>query len=326
MPLSSRLSSRFSSAVVSVFSPTLAQLNDFASFLWSNAFSIETLKKIFTNPIDLVLGASIVPVSPDTDVLANLVFGGISSGVSMNHVSNIYKEINCGTLAVTPFWDNFIDYAPYTKLSIFLPFIPGTHELLIDDFMKHTITVKYRINILSGACVAYIIQDNATHPKVLYQFSGNCATNIPVTDVDYTQNIFSSIMTGAMFAGSIAAFGAGTAAGTVAGATLAGEGAKGLASSVKNVGVLKPSYNRASGITGEAGLLAVRKPYLIYEAFHQSLPQSLNKFNGLPINATYTLGELRGFTQVKYIRLNSVPATSEELDEIVTILKEGVIL
>ena len=312
---------------ISVFSPTLSQLNDFASFLWSDAFSVPTLKKIFTNPIDLVLGASIVPVAPETDIVARLVFGGFDSGVSMNHVSSIYKDVDCGTLQVKPFWDNFIDYSPYTKLSIFLPFV-GVHELLIDDFMKHTISVKYRINVLSGACIAYIIQDSATNPKVLYQFSGNCTTNIPITDMDYSQNIFSSIITATTIATSIAAIGVGatTGAGTVAGATMTASGVAGLASSVKNVASLKPSYHRASGVAGENGLLGIRVPYLIYEAYQQSLPQSLNKYNGLPINATYTLRELKGFTQVKYIRLNSVPATSEEIDEIISLLKEGVIL
>lgn len=312
---------------ISVFSPTLSQLNDFASFLWSDAFSVPTLKKIFTNPIDLVLGASIVPVSPETDIVARLVFGGFDSGVSMNHVSSIYKDVDCGTLQVKPFWDNFIDYSPYTKLSIFLPFV-GVHELLIDDFMKHTISVKYRINVLSGACIAYIIQDSATNPKVLYQFSGNCTTNIPITDMDYSQNIFSSIITATTIATSIAAIGVGATAGagTVAGATMTASGVTGLASSVKNVASLKPSYHRASGVAGENGLLGIRVPYLIYEAYQQSLPQSLNKYNGLPINATYTIRELKGFTQVKYIRLNSVPATSEEIDEIISLLKEGVIL
>lgn len=323
MPTLSPVSTKF----ISVFSPTLTQLNDFASFLWSDAFSVPTLKKIFTNPIDLVLGASIVPVTPDTDSVARLVFGGFDSGVSMNHVSSIYKDVDCGTLQVNPFWDNFIDYSPYTKLSIFLPFV-GVHELLIDDFMKHTISVKYRINVLSGACIAYIIQDSATTPKVLYQFSGNCTTNIPITDMDYSQNIFSSIITATTIATSIASIGVGATAGagTVAGATMTASGIAGLASSVKNVASLKPSYHRASGVAGENGLLGIRVPYLIYEAYQQSLPQSLNKYNGLPINATYTLRELRGFTQVKYIRLNSVPATSEEIDEIISLLKEGVIL
>lgn len=323
MPSLSPVATKF----ISVFSPTLSQLNDFASFLWSDAFSVPTLKKIFTNPIDLVLGASIVPVTPDTDTVAQLVFGGFDSGVSMNHVSSIYKDVDCGTLQVKPFWDNFIDYSPYTKLSIFLPFV-GVHELLIDDFMKHTISVKYRINVLSGACIAYIIQDSATNPKVLYQFSGNCTTNIPITEMDYSQNIFSSIITATTIATSIAAIGVGatTGAGTVAGAAMTASGVAGLASSVKNVASLKPSYHRASGVAGENGLLGIRIPYLIYEAYQQSLPQSLNKYNGLPINATYTLRELKGFTQVKYIRLNSVPATSEEIDEIVSLLKEGVIL
>ena len=323
MPPLSPVSTKF----LSVFSPTLSQLNDFATFLWSDAFSVPTLKKIFTNPIDLVLGASIVPVEPNTDTVTRLVFGGFDSGVSMNHVSSIYKDIDCGTVQVNPFWDNFIDYSPFTKLSIFLPFV-GVYELLIDDFMKHTLTVKYRINLLSGACIAYLIQDNSTHPKVLYQFSGNCVTSIPVTDLDYSQNIMSSIVMAAKVASSVAALGVGltTAAGTEIGANMGAFGLTNLASSVTNVSSLKPSYNRASGIGGESGLLGIRTPYLIYEAFQQSLPQSLNKFNGLPINATYTLRELRGFTQVKYIRLNSVPATSDELEEIVSLLKEGVIL
>jgi hypothetical protein len=66
--------------------------------------------------------------------------------------------------------------------------------------------------------------------------------------------------------------------------------------------------------------------YLILNRPIQSLPSGFGENFGYPSNVTRTLSALTGFTQVDEVHLNGINATSDELAEIETLLKEGVIL
>ena len=63
------------------------------------------------------------------------------------------------------------DYNPHTTVSLYLPFI-GIVPLNVDDVMRATITVKYGVDVFTGACLAMVevSRDNAT--VNMYQYSG----------------------------------------------------------------------------------------------------------------------------------------------------------
>ena len=51
-----------------------------------------------------------------------------------------------------------------------------------------------------------------------------------------------------------------------------------------------------------------------------------NKIRGYACGKTFKLGNLKGYTEVESIHLKEIPATSDELQEILNLLKSGVVL
>lgn len=291
---------------ITLFNPTVAQVKQLASYMWSNSFDLATFKNIVANPIDCILGLTIVPVDPPNAGSKSVSVGNIPTGVNMPYLSSQYVEVDCGTLNVQEFWGSYLDYSPYTKMSLYLPYI-GIVPLDIDDVMNASITIKYHVDVLSGACVAYVLC-NGTQ---LYTYIGQCSSNVPITSNDFT-NTVNGILGIAGSIGSLVATG-GASAPTEIG-NMAGNA----------INALKPNIQKSGAMSGTGGLMGVQTPYLICQRPRQSVPASQNTFTGYPANITATLSDLSGYTEVDKIHLEGVPCTNEEMNEIMTLLESGV--
>ena len=291
---------------ITLFNPTATQVKQLAAYMWSNSFDMATFKNIVANPIDCILGLTIVPVDPPNAGTKAVSVGNIATDVNMPYLSSQYVEVDCGTLNVQEFWGSYLDYSPYTKMSLYLPYI-GIVPLDIDDVMNATITIKYHVDVLSGACVAYVLC-NGTQ---LYTYIGQCSSNVPITSNDFT-NTVNGILGIAGSIGSLVATG-GASAPTEIG-KIAGNA----------INALKPNIQKSGAMSGTGGLMGVQTPYLICQRPRQSVPASQNSFTGYPSNITATLSDLSGYTEVDKIHLEGVPCTNEEMDEIMTLLESGV--
>lgn len=299
------INSRF----VTLYTPSLSQLNDLAAYLWSPAWSIDGFKKIFANPMDCILGLMIFPalVAPAGSKEVNV--GNLSTGVTMSYIDNQYVEVNCGSYKLTEYYASYLDYDPYTKIEIYLPYI-GTHRLSADDVMNKTIQLKYMIDLLSGACVAFLVVEGTT----LYTFTGSCATPIPVSGNDWSN----------MVNGIISVAGAATAA-VISGGTAATMAAGAVASTSLFVSSHKEHIRHGGSVASAAGLMSIQTPYLIVTRPRQALPVGQNSFQGYPSFMTESLGSLTGYTEVESCHLEHIPCTDEELKEIERLLKGGVL-
>ena len=292
---------------ITLFNPSLTELRNLSDYLWSNLFDIASFKKLVADPMDLILGLSIVPVDVPAGSPKTIKIGGISTGISMTVASSQYVAVDCGTLNVNEYWGGYLDYDPYTEAAIYLPYI-GTHPLKVDDIMGKSVQVVYHVDVLSGACTAYV----KCGSSVLYQFIGQCSSSIPINANDWT-----SVVNGAL---NIA---------TAIGSMVATKGASApmalsqIASTAVNG--MKPSVERSGSISGTGGLMAIQKPYIILTRPNQALPVNQNAYTGYPSFITENLGSLFGYTEIANINLQGVPGTDEELSEIVDLLKGGVI-
>ena len=297
-----------STGFLTLFNPSTTDLRDLASYMWANPlFDLNAWRKIFADPMGAILGLSIVPVAVPTSGTAQVTVGNIPTGISMPLVSNQYVVVNCGSIQVKEFWGGYLDYSPYTKAEIYLPYC-GIHAIDIDDIMGKTVNVVYHIDILSGACCVYVKCDTA----VLYTFIGQCSSSIPITGDNWT-NVINGVLSAAVSVGSMVATGGSTAPMAI----------PQLASTVTNS--LKPSIEKSGAMGGTGGLLAYQYPYLIITRPRQALPEDQNKFMGYPSFVTVELSTLRGYTEVEHVHLENIGATDSELKEIVTLLKNGVI-
>lgn len=295
---------------ITLFNPTLAQMNSLSSYMWSGLFDLNGWRKIFADPMDAILGLSIVPVAVPNGGAKEVKVGNISTGVSMTIAASQYVTVDCGTLNVQEYWGAYLDYDPYTKAEIYLPYI-GTHPVAVDDIMGKPVHVVYHVDILSGACCAYV----QCGGSVLYTFAGQCSSSIPITGDNWTRVVNGALSIAGAIGGMVASGGMT--------APMALSAAGSVASNAVNSS--KPAVEKSGSMGGTGGMLGVQTPYLILTRPRQAIPEKLNEFTGYPSYITTVLADCEGYTEVESVHLDNVPATSSELDEIETLLKGGVI-
>lgn len=305
---------------ITLFNPTTAQLKNLASYMWSNPlFDLEAWRKLFADPMDAVLGLSIVPVAVPDGGIKEVTVGNLGTGISMNAAATQYVAVDCGTLNVQEYWGAYLDYSPYTKCYIYLPYI-GTHPINVDDIMNKSVHVMYHIDILSGACTAFV----KCGDSVMYEFIGQCASSIPITGDNFT-NVINGVLGIAGSIGTMVAVGGLTAGTAVTGVGVAAAGSA-VASMAQDVMAMKPAVEKSGAMGGTGGMLGVQTPYMILERPKQAIPSRQNDFMGYPSFTTQILGNLSGYTEVEIVHLTGIPCTNGEKDEIETLLKGGVLL
>ena len=306
--------SSLQSSLINLWAPTQSQLGNLVSWLWSSAFDLDSLKKLFTSPMDMIMGLSIVPVSVPT-TSDTVKFGLINSNVSMYKATQQYAIVDCGDINLEPFWGSYLDYSPYTKLDMFLPYIGYVH-LDPDVMMDSTINVTYHIDVLSGSCVAFI----CSNTSILYTFMGDCAIHIPISANDWS-SLYTSLARLVSNSATFAIGGAnvGGVAGGVAGAAV------GAASSMLTKS-MKPIIGKSGSISASSAFLNLQKPHLVINRPRQALPELQNIYTGYPAFITSPLTSLLGYTEVESIHLDNVPATDAEIDEILEILHNGFVI
>ena len=316
---------------ITLYRPDSSELRALANYLWSSPLQVwDNVKKIVADPMECILGLSIVPVNPTVGSAKSITVADVPTGVSAHPVTSQYVEVECGTIHVPEYWGAYIDYEPYTKAEIYLPYI-GTHPISIDDIMGKDVRVVYHVDVLSGSCTAYI----KCGRSVLYSFIGQCASSIPIAGKDWT-NVISGALTIATAIGSMVASG-GASAPMSASATpeqIAYHEAKHTAAMIRQggavasnaVNVLKPSIEKSGSMSGTGGLMSIQKPYLILTRPKQAIPDNQNHFMGYPSFMTAVLGTLSGYTEMEYVHLDDIHATDNEIAEIEKLLVGGVYL
>lgn len=303
-----------------LYNPTVAQLIDLGAWLWGSGLDLTQLKKIFSDPMDVILGCSVFPVSMPTETTPQtIVFGNIDSQISSRVVSSQYTSYDLGKIDVTSYYNSYLDFSPYTKMQIYLPFI-GMKSINVDEFMSTAsvtkrIGVTYSIDLLSGACVAHIYLNKGSTSTLLYEFGGTCNTQIPLNSRDYTATVQSLLgIVGGSAAAGVAAFMLPEAIPAVVGA--AGVVGGMVMNAAKNTVASKPTVEHAGGIGGSTGIMGSRKAYLIIERPNLCHPENQQHFTGYPGFLYRTVNQLNGYTKFINFELQNIHATEPELEEI----------
>lgn len=288
------------SSLWSIYNPTLEQVNQFGSWLWSSDF-VEQLKKLFSDPMQAIIGLHKVYSPVQTSGVGTIKCGYLDSAVSSKLVSEQYTTVDCGTVDLQEYFGNVFDYPPYTEVSIYLPFI-GIRQLDPSDVMRSTISVKYHIDVLTGACLAEVNVQRDAAGGTLYTFSGDAAVRYPVSSGSY-MGIVSGLI--------------GVATSIVSGNLLPALG---------GATRLHTNVERSGSFTGNSGAMGSKVPYLIISRPQTAMADKFETLSGYPSNTYTPLSACKGFTQVNYCHVENLSATETEKNEIERLLKEGVIL
>lgn len=277
--------------------------------LWdSSIFDIATFQKLVESPLDSLIQLQAVPIDPHNAGTAHIMLGNFDTEAVADVIDQEYYTIDCGTLNVQEFWGSALDYNPYTECTLWVPMV-GFRDVDVNDIMGKTIHLKYNYSIFDGNLTAQLMCGNA----VLYKWPGNVMETIPVTQ--RVNEKMKAIASGAasILGGAVGGGGAGLAAGAISAAI--------------NVAFAQTHVSRSGTMEGSTGLLDDFMPYLIIKRPVQSLAAGFKTQKGYPSNMTAVLNTCSGYTEVEYIHLTGISgATDTELEEIESLLKEGVII
>lgn len=313
--------------LISVYHPTDAQLKAFASWLWVT-YADPSIDKLWNNPFDGVIGLMEIYCTPTDNGYKNIRSGFLDSGINSATISR-YTEIDCGSIYIPEYYNNYLDYSPYSKAHVYLPFI-GIVELNVDDVVGHAVNINYKIDEYNGSCIAQITcakhsevnGEDVDYSAVVYQFSGNCAVELPLAGG--TQ---SAIRAGLIQA---AAYGLSSVIGGVVSGVSGNIGAGisqigyGAANAIGSVVSAKSSVQHSGSFGSSFGALGIKTPFIII-----SRPKQLCVLNypleyGYPAHACVTIGACSGYLRVREVHVKSATATDEEKTKIEELLKAGV--
>lgn len=298
------------SSLYKIYNPTLDVLNSFGAWLWSENF-IDQLLKLFNDPMQAIIGLHKVYSPVSVGGVQNIKVGYLDSGVASNWVSNRYETIDCGSVAVSERTLNVYDYEPFTNIYLYLPFI-GIQSISVGEIMRSTVNIRYHVDVLSGACLAEIIVTRDGYSNVLYTFSGNCASQYPLSAGSY-MGMVASIAS--LVGGGIATIASGGAAlpFTVGGAMSALQS-------------MKYNVSHSGNFSGNAGVMGIKKPYFIVTRQQIETASTFPQLNGYPTNYSTTVGNCSGFIKASAVRANNVPATKEEKQMIEQLITDGIVV
>ena len=273
----------------------LSNLND---FLWSTNFADVIGKYILGDPMACITGIMSLPFTiPEVNRGSNYNISILNqdTGARGTRLTSLIAYIECGQLAIQPYWGNFMDYN--TDIQIYVPYC-GTYHLDINEVMSSILNLSYKVDIMTGACVATLYVTNGGCRAPLYTFSGTMGIEYPLSSADRSRLISATM------------------------GALSNPPATALQTVATGVSANAPNIQHNGAYNGNSGALSPQQPYLIIRRQVQSLPESYSDYIGYPSNITGYIGDVRGFAKISAIHLN-ISCLSSESEELLNILHTG---
>lgn len=151
---------------VTIYLPTSQDLHNIANYAWhipANSSVKDYITELFQTFIS-------VPSTANKKVM----IAGETSTIECGYSKVVDVEVESNEVVFDEESKNFLDYEPYQKVEIYLPFI-GFQKLDTDRVIGHTIKIVYVCNLYSTDCTCYIYSDNV----MFKAFTGKCGFDYP---------------------------------------------------------------------------------------------------------------------------------------------------
>ena len=113
-----------------------------------------------------------IPIEGYKELKANKYDFGVTSPYT-----NTYKQdIDCGRIQINETFKSIMDYTPFSRLTIFLPFV-GFQELDSFMVMNKELHVVYTVDVLSGRCLAKLYVVIGESESCIVEYAGNIASD-----------------------------------------------------------------------------------------------------------------------------------------------------
>lgn len=147
-----------------------------------NLYNMSLDAFLTNNPIDAIVSVKKFPLSsvPHGENIENVYLGKVQTGAAAYPLAMQQARYNFTSIPIFPKFGNcFLDYAPYTKMQLYVPFC-GTIDIDAADFMGHNLSVEMVIDFITGTVTAYVLANEL----VVTSLTGTCAIDIPITGTE----------------------------------------------------------------------------------------------------------------------------------------------
>lgn len=205
---------------------------------------------------------------------------------------------------------DFRDFEPYSKATLYLPYI-GFTDIPMRAFRRSpSLHIYYIVSVTTGKCTAIVRAGN----EYLKELQGEIGVKVPITSSNALEVRRNQLLTGIGLLTSLPAAAANPAAGIVSAA-----------------GSIAASASMPYTMHGQAAESYLSRhltpyPYVLVEKATDLTPTNYGKYIGYP---RYTIGALStysGYTVVEEVFSDLTNATARENEEVISLLKSGVIL
>ena len=294
-------SEKLSHFVQRIFPPQV--IDDSLSGIEKLAEIVEFIYKSFDNMniINFVIDCHVVPVIPSTSADESIVVGYKELVTRAPVVTSDWVNKSLGYIECEEYYTNFLDYID-TEVQLYLPFIGFVP--MQPEFLYGKILVDYTFNVISGDCVAHVrasSKKSKLTESIVGEYHGSCITHIPIQGTNYAS----------MISNQISAVG-GIARGDV------GQIGQFISST--------PSFQKSNNYSSSGCNMMYKTPYLLIGRGVSQYSSNYAKENGLPLNSTYKLSDVHGFTRCKIKDLSIDSAVQSEIEEIKRLCESGIYL
>lgn len=289
---------------------------------WSLTHTI-SFGSLFTNQSDFVNSVRVYPFKISDYVgvgaLEQIQIGSFKSTASGKPFSlgvsrRLIASVTIGESIVD---GGFLNYSPYTKLELYLPFI-GFVNLDPSLVIGKRIDVFYSVDFDTGGVTASL--EWHTDGGVILQTNGVIGFDIPLGATNANDNARTLLANGLSLVGGVI-----TSIATDNPLPLVMSGL----SVTSSVSQMQERVTKGGSVSGKG---ALANPYSVYliRTFYKPIGEGAKEYapyKGRPLMETRILGDMQGFTRVKSIHIDDVgDATESERAELERLLQLGVIL
>ena len=229
---------------------------------------------------------------------------------------------------IKPKYNSYLDYDPFTKYEIYIPFCSWIH-VNGEDVLNNELQLSYVLNYQSGAAVYYLV--DVTNNKLISSGNATIGIQIPL-DTSNAREIENQTKANNMSmilntVGSTIAIAGGVASANPI--ATAGGVMKGASSIANYISTANQMYNVGQAVQsgGDFAIYMKKEPRVRITRMVEVDSTGYAKLIGKPLNEVHTLSELSGYTEVGSIHVEGLDtATLTEIKEVESLLKDGIIL
>ena len=305
---------------------TPAELVKLKEFLFKKTF-LDNVSRLWENPAEYIVDITYYPLRPETlgmtGAQEQIIVGNINSEVTgLVFPDNGNRFHYMGLYHISPYYNSYLDYEPYTSISIYLPYI-GVRSLDSSRVTGHTLHVGYTFDFNTRQVTAHLGLDGQGFGDLgnaLDSFTGSFGVAFPLSGSQANQVALNVLQSTTQIVTSAGAIAGGVATGNIA--EVYG-GAVGIGSQFLGGKSIKPES--MGTLTPTAGLYAPQIPYLIINRPIAALPSKWAEDMGYSAGYSGKVSSFTGYLQVLQVELNTAAnMTEQEQQEIINLLLGGI--